>query len=197
MAQESVYLGETSTLSVDQKGADTYVWELYSDSTVNFALESGDPSPMDYAEFIGPNDGSMVYVQWKKPGIYFYKVTGLDAAGCTMNLKIRKMIVKEAIPTAVITPPDPDWICEGESMPLEVIFTGTAPWEFSFTDGTAVQSLTATESPYKLSVKPQVPTQYWITSVKDKYGHNEAESQKVWIIVYPRPESSRIYPYEE
>lgn len=197
MAQDSVYMGETITLSVEQIGADSYQWELYSDSTANFAVEPGEPSPTAYAEFVGPSDGPMVSIQWKKPGTYFCKITALDAAGCAMNLKIKKIKVKEALPTAVITIPNPDWICVGETMPLEVIFTGTAPWEFTFTDGVTVQTITVNESPYVLPVKPMVPTQYWITSVKDKYGHNDAESDKQWIFVYPKPESSRIYPYEE
>ena len=197
MAQNVVYEGQTTTLDVEEVPGETYVWDLYNDSTVDYAITDGTAVADGDLEFVGTPDGSMVNVNCKVPGTYFYKVTALDAAGCTMNLEIGILKVIEAKPTAVITPPDPDWICVGESMALEVIFTGTGPWEFSYTDGVNSYLHSAPESTYLLPVSPKVPTQYWITGVKDKYGSNDKESDKVWIIVYPKPESSRIYPYEQ
>lgn len=98
MAQDVVYTGETTTLSVRQEGADTYQWELYSNPTVNFAKVPGDPSPTAYAEFAGPNDGATVQVKWKKPGTYYFKVTALDAAGCAINFKIGMIEVRPVVP---------------------------------------------------------------------------------------------------
>lgn len=197
MAQDVVYQGQTTILDVEEVPGETYVWDMYNDSSVNFAITDGTAVTDGDVEFVGTRDGAMVNVNWKEPGIYFYKVTGLDAAGCTMNVKVGIMKVIEAKPTAVITSPDPDWICVGEAMNLEVIFTGTGPWEFTYTDGVDSYTVTAPETPYLLTVKPQVPTQYWITGVKDTYGSNDKESNRVWVIVYPKPESSRIYPYEQ
>ena len=39
--QNVVYQGETTTLEVDSLTGDTYSWELYNDSTVNFATATG------------------------------------------------------------------------------------------------------------------------------------------------------------
>lgn len=198
MAQDAVYQGETTTLSVEQNGADTYQWELYSDSTVNFAVEPGDPSPTAYAEFIGPNEGPMVQVQWNKPGTYFYKVTALDAAGCAMNLKIMKIRIMEALPTVVITPPDPNGVCEGEEVKLEVTLTGKAPWSFTYTDGInewEVTDIQDAENPYLLLIDPRplVTTEYWITKVTDSRGTNTEISNKVTQQINPLPSPTIIY----
>lgn len=192
-AQTVVYQGETTTLEVVQVPGESYIWELYQDSTVDFAIEPGD-CPASLASFVGGNIGSSVQVVWLEPGVYFYKVTALNITGCTNNLDVGRIEVIEALPTATITPPDPDWLCVGESVFLEVVLTGTGPWDLTYTDGTSTQTITGiTEEKYMLEVKPKSPTQYWITEVKNSYGVNNKPSAKVWLIVYPKPESSTIY----
>lgn len=114
MAQDVVYTGEPTPLSVEPGGADNYHWELYSDPTVNFAVTSGDPSPTAYAEFIGPDDGSTVYVKFKLPGTFYFKVTALDAAGCAMNLKIGKITVEKALTNLALTATKTDAACVGD-----------------------------------------------------------------------------------
>jgi hypothetical protein len=111
VAQNVVRQGETSQLRVEQMPGDTYTWDLYRDSTVNFAVAPGDCPPTD-AYFPNGNTGATVDVTWLEPGIYFFRVLAVDAAGCTNNLEVGRMQVLEALPTA--TPSlDPDEIlCE-------------------------------------------------------------------------------------
>ncbi|MBA4408165.1 MAG: hypothetical protein C0397_01925 [Odoribacter sp.] len=196
MAQNVVYQGETTTLTVDQMPGDSYFWEIYSDGTVNFATVPGN-CPVTSAIFVGGNTGTSVDVKWLQPGIYFFKVTAQDITGCTNNIKIGMVEVKPSIPTAVLTQPDPDWICIGDQAFLEVTLTGVAPWEFTYTDGTSfwtVKNIAGVS--YQLQLSPKATAQYWITSVKDINGTNPAPSARVLVVVNPKPESSKIYQHE-
>lgn len=89
MAQTYVYQGETTHLGVIQNPGDTYTWDIYNDSTVNFALVPGKAVNDDQATFIGgKNTGPSIDVIWHELGIYFFKVTAVDAVGCTNNIKM-------------------------------------------------------------------------------------------------------------
>jgi gliding motility-associated-like protein len=91
-AQTIVYQGTITTFEVIQVPGNTYQWELYNDSTLNFAVVAGN-CPVTSARFTTGNMGPSVNVEWLQPGIYFYKVTARDAALCTTNLKIGKLKV--------------------------------------------------------------------------------------------------------
>ncbi|HEY3372283.1 MAG TPA: hypothetical protein VGK10_15615, partial [Prolixibacteraceae bacterium] len=136
MAQTVVHKGETTPLTVEQNGYDSYTWELYNDSTVNFATAVGTAVTDGDAQFVGKIDSATVNVLWKEPGTYFFKVRALNASGCTMNLKIGIVKVLNSIPTAIVVADQA--VCEGAKIELGVSFTGTAPWSFSYTDGTTI-----------------------------------------------------------
>lgn len=196
MAQNVVRQGETSNLAVQPQPGDTYMWTMYNDSTVNFAVTPGTVSDT-YFEFTSDTNSSTVTVLWKKPGIYFFKVNASNITGCTNNLKIGKMRVLEALPTATLTSTT---ICVGETATLTIEFTGTAPWSFTITDGTTTETVTGvTSSPYGWPVqpKPKVTTEYTITQVKDTWGTNNypANPPKVLQEVKPKPVISPIYRY--
>ena len=194
MAQNSVYEGQASDLSVIEIIGDVYVWELYNDVTgINFATDPGN-CPAGNAYFTGSSTGPTVNVKWLTPGTYFFKVTA-NRGGCTMNLKVGKMIVKP-LPTAIIVPPGP--ICAGDSAHLTVILTGTAPWSITLTDGINSWIFNnITSSPYNLTVPeiPLVTTTYWISSVTDYYITNTRPSPPVVQVVNPLPVNSKIYQY--
>ena len=194
MAQTFVYQGDTTPLSVVQVPGDTYQWELYSDGTVNFATTPGN-CPVTSAVFVGGSTGPGVNVQWLKTGTYFFKVTAWDATNCTNNLKIGIIIVKDALPTATIMPPAA--ICKGETASLEVVLTGTGPWNVTFTDGVTSWTVTAiTSTPYLLTVNPKATSSYWVTQVTDQNGTNSVPSASVVLQVNPKPASSKIYLYQ-
>jgi hypothetical protein len=196
IAQNDVYQGETTTLEVEQMPGDSYEWELYKDSTVNFAIVEPD-CPPEMANFVGGNTGPSVQVEWIEPGRYFFKVTALDITGCTENIKIGIMDVLEAKPTATITSPDPMLICTGETASLEVTLTGKAPWDITYTDGTDTWTEKGiTDSIFLLKINPGVSSIYWITEVKDAHGTNPEDSGSILVVVNPKPEIGRIYQYE-
>lgn len=196
MAQNVVRQGETTTIAVEPQPGDTYTWELYSDSTVNFVVAPPDVAP-SYAEFIGTTNSSTVTVLWKEPGTYFFKVHALNITGCTDNLKMGIVKVLEALPTAILTSTT---ICVGETATLTVEFTGTPEWSFTYTDGTTTKTVTGIQtSPYELKIdpNPKTTTEYTITSVTDKWGTNlyPVDPPKVVQEVNPKPNSSQIYKY--
>ncbi|MGQ8338921.1 hypothetical protein ACUNWD_20350 [Sunxiuqinia sp. A32] len=196
MAQTPVYQGQTSKLEVEEHAGDTYTWEIYRDSTVNFATTTGD-APITDASFPNGNSGPSVDVTWHEPGIYFYKVTAIDAAGCTNNLKVGRIEILESLPTAIITA---DSICVGDPAVLNVELTGTGPWSITYTTGVTSKTITGidtTSYEIVLDPAPTTTTQYWITEVQDQFGTNTGESEKALLEVYPKPNSSRIYQYDK
>jgi len=195
MAQNTVYAGQTTDLSVVEIPGDTYVWELYNDVTgINFATDPGN-CPPSQAYFTGSSTGPTVNVMWLTPGVYFFKVTAYRGS-CTMNLKVGKMTVLLAMPTALIDSPSP--ICIGDSVHLTVQLTGTAPWSITLTDGTNSWVFNnITSSPFNLTVPviPLVTTTYWISAVTDAHATNTTPSPQVVQVVNPKPVNSKIYQY--
>jgi hypothetical protein len=200
MAQNVARTGETSTLSVEQQPGDVYSWELYKESTnpnFNFVTEPGETLP-SYAEFVdGIRTGTTVNVLWKEPGIYFYKVKALNITGCTNNIKIGMIEVKLGVSAEIEASPV---VCAGETISLTVTLAGTPPWEFTYNswDGTTTQTVTVVNvltSPHVVTLTPGpvITTEYWITTVKDKYGINTTPSVKTTQQINPLPASSIIY----
>lgn len=199
IAQNVVYEGETSNLAVEQRPGDNYEWELYDNGSVNFATVPGNCPPTS-AIFVGGNVGASVNVQWIKPGIYFFKVTARDAAGCTNNIKIGMMEVKHALPTATLTL-SPVEICEGEQATIEVNFTGAAPWDFimetkdKYGNTTTKQytGIPATNNPYVITVSPATDLTFTVIEVTDMYGTQKKPSNSVTLTVHPLPQKTPIY----
>ncbi|HNW77141.1 MAG TPA: hypothetical protein PKJ28_09680 [Bacteroidales bacterium] len=195
VAQDTVYAGQSSTLSVTAIPGDTYVWELYEDvSAVNFATDPGNCPPTD-ANFMGTNTGPTVNVMWLTQGTYFYKVTA-SRGGCTMNLKVGKMVVLWELPTAVLD--TPAVICAGDSVHLTVTLTGTPPWSFTLTDGVnnwVYSNITSSPYTFTVPVIPLVTTTYWISEVTDFHATNFTPSPPVIQVVNPKPVNSPIYQY--
>jgi hypothetical protein len=193
--QNVVYQGDITTFSVDSISGETYSWEIYNDSTVNFAKVPG-ACPTTLAGFIGDNAQAKVNIEWRKPGVYFVKVTSLSPSGCTNNLKVSTVLVLEFRPTAkLITTP----ICEGDPVKIKVELTGKAPWSFTITDGTKTWTASGIKTKdYEITISPgpKLPTSYWVTLVTDKWGINIKPSDPVEQVVNPKPASSPIYLYD-
>jgi hypothetical protein len=195
MAQNTVYTGQTTPLSVIEVPGDNYTWELYNEVTgVNFAVVPGN-CPASEAFFTGGvSTGAEVNVTWLEPGTYFYKVTA-TRAGCTMNLKVGKLIVVESDPTATIAQPLP--VCKGDSTALNITLTGTAPWSIDVSDGTnTITYDNIMSSSFSINISPASTTTYTVTRVADAYGTNNTPSNSVTVTVNPKPGSSHIYQYE-
>ncbi|NQV01806.1 MAG: gliding motility-associated C-terminal domain-containing protein [Bacteroidia bacterium] len=109
-AQEAIVVaeGEVFNLGVVPVPGDTYVWNIYTDHT----LET-EALPQDVA-FVSGNSGAVVPVLWSRTGTFYYTVTAFNPSGC-MNLKAGMIRVDELKQTPSIS----IWanrnpICEGE-----------------------------------------------------------------------------------
>ena len=192
MAQNVARTGETSIISIEQQPGDTYMWTLYNDSTVNFAVTPG-TVVQSYAEFVGDTNSSTVTILWKEPGVYFFKVNATDITGCTNNLKIGRVKVLLGVKATIEASPV---VCAGETVTLTVTLEGTPPWEYTYTDGTnswTVSNVLTSPSVITLTPGPVITTDYWITSVKDTYGTNTTPSAKATQQINPLPAPSTIY----
>ncbi|NHM06534.1 T9SS type A sorting domain-containing protein [Flavobacterium sp. CYK-4] len=94
------------------------------------------------------------------PGTYpFY-------AACPNNPTVRSLgnfVVNG--PTAVIS--GSGSTCTG-SVPMSITFTGTGPWNFTYTDGTTPVTVNGnTTNPYLFSVAPSTPRTYTLTALSD------------------------------
>ena len=127
MAQtNSAFVGQSVELSVVEIPGDTYSWELYNDvSGINFATDPGNCPPTEALFTGGISTGPVVHVTWFSPGTYFYKVTA-QRSGCTMNLKVGKIIIEHPLPTAILSLAQPS-TCIGQPASFQVSFTGTPP----------------------------------------------------------------------
>jgi len=186
MAQNVTNKNEITVLTTDSLSGDTYKWELYSDSTVNFAVVPGVTSG-PFATFVGSNAGSKVSVKWLETGTYFFKITAYNATGCTENLDIGMMKVLPPLPIGTIDATVA--VCSGDPVKLTVELTEIGPWSFTYTDGTTTWTETnVTTSPWVVTIipAPKTNTDYWITSVTNKDGTNVRPSGHVTQIVNPK-----------
>ncbi len=195
MAQtDSVYAGQNSDLKVIGFTGDTYVWELYNDVTgIDFVAVPGNCLPSEAYFTGGINTGTTVNVTWLVPGTYFFKVTA-TRPGCSNNLKVGRMIVREALPTSIIA--QPAAICIGSESILSIELTGTAPWSVELSDGITTTTYDSiTTSPFTINVSPTVTTSYTVTRLSDVNGVNMIPSNTATLIVKPRPITSPIIQY--
>jgi len=203
MAQTNiVFVGQSVELSVVEIPGDTYSWELYNDvSGVNFATDPGN-CPQSVAVFSGGfSTGHVVHVTWLSPGTYFYKVTA-QRSGCTMNLKVGKIIVEHPLPTAILS--SQQSTCIGQSINLKVDFSGTSPWSFTYritkpdatTEDITINNISG--NPSQILFNPSLAGIYTfeVISVTDAYRTNTNPSNIITLTVNPKPGSSRIYQYD-
>jgi hypothetical protein len=95
------------------------------------------------------------------PGTYPYY------AACPNNPTVRSLanfVING--PTSVIS--GTGSTCSGSSIPMSITLTGTAPWTFTYTDGTTPVTVTGnTTNPYVFNVSPSIPTNYTLTALND------------------------------
>ncbi|MFI5218353.1 MAG: PKD domain-containing protein [Bacteroidia bacterium] len=88
-----------------------------------------------------------------------YTVTAVDDNNCTGTVNGSVLVTVNQLPTAVLA--GSPVICNGQTANLAVTFTGTAPFVFSYTDGTNIFGpITTFNNPYTLTVSPTANTIY-------------------------------------
>ncbi len=90
------------------------------------------------------------------------------------------------LPTAQFTSGD-ESVCAGQPANLTVAFTGTSPWNFSYSNGVTTFNVNGVTSPYTFSVNPAVTTTYTLTAVSNVNGAGNVFGSPVRITVHPTP----------
>jgi hypothetical protein len=195
---------ETIEFRVDELPGDRYTWDIYRDSTVNFAQENGDVEPVPYFED-GMYEGSTVRVNGLDPGRYFVRVMVWDEVNCTNNLLMYLVDIYADPPTAELTG---DSLCVGDPAMVRIVLTGRGPWNLiTYTyvsngnEGNAVEVNIEgwLEDEYTASI-PGLPvgiTEIWVKQIIDECTENLIPSDRARIVIYPKPGQSKIYPVEK
>jgi hypothetical protein len=134
-------------------------------------------------EIVGATGSSLVVTS---SGDYKAEVTD-GTTGCEPNSATSTVIINP-LPTAFVSLTGPSTICAGGSTTISVVFTGTAPWDITYTDGTTpgtVDDIVA--NPYIVSVNPPAgaTTTYTITNVTDNNGCSNTGSGSASVTVRP------------
>ena len=187
-AQTVLYVGTTSSLEIVQVPGDTYVWELYNDSTADFAKVPG-VCPIASATFIGGNSGPKVSVSWIQTGIYFFKVTARNASDCTNNLKVGKVKVIPVPVDAIISGATLIGVCGQVKLDATKSIGDIIKYEWSVLEpGGALSRQTGIDTEFLLSpsYNGSLPTDFRVRLlVTNRTGH--IDSDTVIVKIDPLP----------
>ncbi|HEX6427630.1 MAG TPA: gliding motility-associated C-terminal domain-containing protein, partial [Niastella sp.] len=118
-------------------------------------------------------------------GIYYIKAT--NAAGCFTIKPVSAQFNRA--PTATISGGD---VCPGEKTQLTVILTGRAPFNITWSDGTAGHTIVGiSTSTYQIEVSPTTNTIYTITSVSDAVCMNNSVNATAAVNIITPPAGIR------
>jgi len=191
---------ETLEFSVDKIPGDRYTWDIYRDSTVNFATQKGDVDPVTYFEN-SHYEGSTVRVNWLDAGRYFVRLMVWDEVNCTNNLLVYLVDVRETPLMAEITG---DSLCFGDLALVKIVLTGRGPYDLTYTyvsNGNGANEVNVNlvglvEEEFTVALPP-LPvgiTEVWVQQIIDECTENLVPTEKARVVIFPKPVQSRIYP---
>jgi len=171
----TICIGETTSFNVSLTGSQP--WSVtYSDGTTNYTVNGITTSP------------AVINVNPTATTTYTL-VSISDATGCnsiTGDLSGSAVVNVNPLPTATIS--GGGTICNGSSIGLTVTFTGSGPWDFSYSDGTTTTPVSGVGSPYTLNVSPSISSVYTLVSAVDLNGCNAVSlSGSANVVMNPRP----------
>ena len=175
-----------------------FVWAIYNSSVnptdILDPTESLDPA-ITFSN--GQYAGRAVQVVGLNPGKYYVRINVWDDISCTDNVEMYLLEVLENLPEAELYG---DSVCIGETAKIKIIFSGTAPFNVTYTygDGTDivnVNGIVETERTIPLPVLPVGTTDFWIMEVSNDCTVNSyvLDPTKVGVLIYPKPKNSKIY----
>lgn len=108
---------------------------------------------------------------------------------CTDSVTDQMTLLIYPRPTGTIVLLSKDTICGGDTIHLRIDLTGTPPWTFTYTDGTALTTVTNLWStPYYLNTTPDSTVNYMITSLSDAHCTGMPGSfNTASVFVHPKP----------
>jgi gliding motility-associated-like protein len=149
--------GQSATLNVTFTG--TGPWNLiYTDGITPVTLTNINTS--NYAFTVSPSTTKT------------YTLVGVSDSKCTAipaDLSGSAVVTVNSRPTAVFS--GTTTICNGQSATLTINFTGTGPWNVTYTDGTVPVTVNGiVANPYNIIVSPVTDKTYTVTALSDTKG---------------------------
>lgn len=133
---------------------------------------------------------NVYYYPVSKPG--FYQVTYLADDYCTGNPAGVSVTVTTANSPRASMPYTPIPLCEGQTVPIPIKFSGIPPFTFTYLhNGANPVTLTSTGYTYTLSVSE--PGSYQLTSVIDAYCTAMRLPPPSTVVLYPNPVAGFTY----
>lgn len=115
-----------------------------------------------------------------------YTILTIEDEHCTGTVSGNATITVTPLPTAAIS--GNPVICNGQTATITVDFTGVAPFEYSYSDGTNVYGpFTTNSNPESISVSPTISTTYTLTSTVVGAGCNGTTSGSATVTVNQLP----------
>lgn len=149
----NICTGQTANLTVNLSGGAPYTI-VYSNGSGNTTVNNITASP---------------YSLTVNPGVTTtYTLVSMNSTGCGSGSVSGTAVVSIAnAPVGILS--GGGAVCQSGTGQISVTLNGSAPWTFSYTDGTSTQTITGvTASPYLFSVSPMVnPTTYTLTQISD------------------------------
>lgn len=101
-----------------------------------------------------------------------YSITALSGAtGCVAQageMTGTALVTVNPRPTSTISMAGPTVLCNGGSTTISFAFTGTAPWNFTYTaNGGSPVSVSTSSNPYTVVVNPAISTTYAVSALSD------------------------------
>ncbi len=168
----SICMGDTSLLIINFNGTPPFTYS-YSDG---FNI---------YGPFTTNNNPEIITLQPTQT--VSYSLISVTDANCSGNVLGTATITVNELPTAVIS--QNSAICVGQSTTFQVVFTGTAPFAFTYTDGIQIFGPVITfNNPAWVQVTPQSSVTYTLVSITDaNCPGTVAGSAQVTVFPLPTP----------
>lgn len=134
----------------------------------------------------GPVGGTLtnpLIIRIPPPVSFNYTMNSVFAV-CTGNVAGNANVTVRVKPTATMAVTTNDTICVGSASSIQIAFTGTAPWEYTYTSttGPSVSGGPMSINPLTIPVSPTATTTYGISYVKDACVGTFSGTRKVVVI---------------
>ena len=149
-----------AVLNVELSGADSYFF-TYTDGTNMIDVE--------LTETMVTSDPFNYSLEVSVEGDY--SLTHVESGGCIGTAGSEVItVIKRPLPEATITPGIDETICQGETVPVEVNFSGTGPWYYrlGILSGYSTIELISTD-PTAVFNLGFLSGEYYVVSIRDQY----------------------------
>lgn len=162
----AICTGDNATIQIDLTG--TAPWDItYTDGSNNYNVTAAATPYLISTSTAGT-----------------YSVTAISDANCTGTFFPGSVDVT-VTPAPTVTVSGGETICEGTTTNIQFDFTGVAPWDLTYSDGTNSSSITTSDNPYILSTG--TAGTYTATAISDAACSGTSFTGSADVIIQPAP----------